>query len=139
MEKSTVIQVDDATKGIMEEVEDGISSTIEDKVSGMTDELLQKLQSLDSLSMTVNDLRKLAKDTKSLQSAIPPLQTSIDNVAKNTDSANVSIKKQSAEFADINDRLNKLEESLEKILLTQDMIVNLVTPFWKKWGKKKDV
>lgn len=138
MEKPTVIQVDEATKGIMEDIEDGVSSAIDDKVSEMKDEILNKLQSFDSLAMTVDDLRKMARDTKALQSAIPPIRESIDNVAKSADAANVSIKRQNDEFAALNGRLDKLEESVEKILITQNMIINIVTPFWKKWGKKKE-
>lgn len=32
-------------------------------------------------------------------------------------------------------QLNALKESVEKIQATLDIVVNLTTPFWKKWGK----
>lgn len=32
-------------------------------------------------------------------------------------------------------QLNALKESAEKIQATLDIVVNLTTPFWKKWGK----
>lgn len=32
-------------------------------------------------------------------------------------------------------QLNMLKESLEKVQVTLDIVVNLTTPFWKKWGK----
>ncbi len=32
-------------------------------------------------------------------------------------------------------QINTLKESLEKVQVTLDIIVNLTTPFWKKWGK----
>lgn len=138
MEKSTVVQVDESTKGIMQEVENGISSAIDEKMADMADDILDKLKSLDSLSMTADELRRLAKDTKALNNAIPPMTLSLDKIERKADDTNDAMTSQSEELKDIQERLDKIEASMEKLMLTQEMIINLVTPFWKKWGKKKE-
>ena len=78
MNNSVILQVDESTKGLMEEIQSGISSSIEDgmrevkdkveSVDGTTDMILRKFKDFDGLSSTVEQLRSLA---------VSPLENSV--------------------------------------------------------------
>lgn len=87
MNNSVILQVDESTKGLMEEIQSGISSSIEDgmrevkdkveSVDGTTDMILRKFKDFDGLSSTVEQLRSLAEESKKFTAIVSPLENSV--------------------------------------------------------------
>lgn len=73
---SVILQVDESTKGLMEEIQSGITSSIEDGIRDVkskveavddnTDMILRKFKNFDGLSSSIDQLRSLAEESKSL-------------------------------------------------------------------------
>lgn len=76
MNNSVILQVDESTKGLMEEIQSGISISIEDgmrtvkdkveAVDGTADLILRKFKNFDGISSTVEQLRSLAEESKNI-------------------------------------------------------------------------
>lgn len=74
MKDSVILQVDESTKGLMEEIQTGIASSIEDglrevqdkveTVDGNTEMILRKFKNLDGLNTAIENLRTLAEQSK---------------------------------------------------------------------------
>lgn len=236
MNKSIILQVDESTKGLMEEIQSGISSSIEDgmrevkdkvdTVDGTTDMILRKFRNFDGLGSTVEQLRSLAEESKKFTAIVSPLESGVDELRQKTktqeqvlsqtatnidlltkgvlelggkqdkltsdikgevenalsilgkdhqdarkllndallklsqaetirqeisDKLSISISAIKDSITELSDRyaenesvhqafesktssqIEDLSKSVEKIQATLDIIVNLVTPFWKKW------
>lgn len=90
MNNSVILQVDESTKGLMEEIQSGISSSIEDgmrevkdkveSVDGTTDMLLKKFKNFDGLDSTVDELRSLAEESKKFTAIVLPLESSVSEI-----------------------------------------------------------
>lgn len=90
MNNSVILQVDESTKGLMEEIQSGISSSIEDgmrevkdkveSVDGTAEMILRKFKNFDSLSITVEQLRSLAEESKKFSSVVSPLESSVSEL-----------------------------------------------------------
>lgn len=90
MNNSVILQVDESTKGLMEEIQSGISSSIEDgmrdvkekveSVDGTADKILSKFKNFDGLSSTVEQLRSLAEESKKFTALMPPLESSVSEI-----------------------------------------------------------
>lgn len=90
MNKSVILQVDESTKGLMEEIQSGISSSIEDgmrgvrdkveSVDGTTDMILRKFKNFDGLSSTVEQLRSLAEESKKFTAIVSPLENGMSEL-----------------------------------------------------------
>lgn len=90
MNNSVILQVDESTKGLMEEIQSGISSSIEDglkevkdkveSVDGTTDIILRKFKNFDGLSSTVEQLRSLAEESKKFTDIVSPLENSVQEL-----------------------------------------------------------
>jgi len=90
MSNSVILQVDESTKGLMEEIQSGISSSIEDgmrkvkdkveSVDGTTDMILRKFKNFDGLSSTVEQLRSLAEESKKFSEIVSPLENSVSEL-----------------------------------------------------------
>lgn len=172
MNNSIIMQVDESTKGIMEEIQSGISSSIEDGISDVkqrmdsvedtADLILSKFKNFDGLNSSAEQLRTLAEESKKITEMVTPLQSGIaviqqeskaneQKLAEQNNNLNLLIKsivelgdKQSAIASELNAEIEKVQqankeqfaslaESVEKLQATLDIVVNLVTPFWKKW------
>lgn len=87
MNNSVILQVDESTKGLMEEIQLGISSSIEDgmrevknkveSVDGNTDMILRKFKNFDGISSSVEQLRTLAEESKKFSAIVSPLDSSV--------------------------------------------------------------
>ena len=158
MNNTVITQVDESTKRLMEEIQDGISSSIEDgirdvgqeieSVEGKTDLILSKFKNFDGLNSSAEQLRSLAEESKKITGFVSPLQSGMAEQSEIIKQLKKSIaelgEKQVADSSKIKAELNNfqqasneqfasLTESIEKLQATLDIIVNLVTPFWKKW------
>lgn len=158
MNNTVITQVDESTKRLMEEIQDGISSSIEDgirdvgqeieSVEGKTDLILSKFKNFDGLNSSAEQLRSLAEESKKITGFVSPLQSGMAEQSEIIKQLKKSIaelgEKQVADSSEIKAELNNfqqasngqfasLTESIEKLQATLDIIVNLVTPFWKKW------
>jgi len=90
MSNSVILQVDESTKGLMEDIQSGISTSIEDgmrevrdkveSVDGTTDMILKKFKNFDSLSSTVEQLRSLAEESKKFTAIMSPLESSVSEL-----------------------------------------------------------
>lgn len=84
---SVILQVDESTKGLMEEIQLGITSSIEDgirevknkvnSVDNNTDLLLSKFKNFDGLTCTIDELRLLAEESKKFAAIVSPLENSV--------------------------------------------------------------
>lgn len=218
MKDSVIMQVDESTKGLMEQVQSGISSSIEGSIEGVkgeikdvadtTSKILRKFEDFDTIQKSVDELRSLADESKRFASSVNPLQAEVSGILESTGkqkenidvlvkglaelsknleiyhgefkesleevksnicaikAANQSIeetqkavnsmleslKNQAEKFIktyDTNELNHKEEErktgsaliglasSIEKIQASLTIIINLVTPFWKKWRTDK--
>lgn len=94
MNNSVILQVDESTRGLIKEIQSGISSSIEegmrevkdmvDSVDGNTDMILRKLKSFDGLSSTVDQLRSLADESKKFAAIVSPLQSSVSDLKEDS-------------------------------------------------------
>jgi len=96
MNNSVILQVDESTKGLMEEIQSGISSSIEDgmrevknkvdAVDGNTDMILRKFKNFDGISSSVEQLRTLADESKKFAAIVSPLESSVSELKQGSKS-----------------------------------------------------
>lgn len=101
MSRTIIMQVDESTKGLMEKVQSGISSSIEESirevqyevqnVSDNTESILKKIRHFDSISSSVDELRNLANESKKFTSLVSPLQDEVSLINKKADQASIEI------------------------------------------------
>ena len=156
--KSIIVETDEATQGIMNEIGNQFSDSLDKGFSSMrddlTDDIVMRLQSIDVFKMTPEQLKKLKEDTQKLISQVSPIESGIkaqQSAIASTQSAisKIESKIDDAKWAEIrsqidalklttdsqNEKLTALATEIEKIQETLGIIVNLVTPFWKRWRK----
>ena len=172
MNNSVITQVDESTKGLMEEIQSGISSSIEDgirdvrqtieSVEDKTYLILSKFKNFDGLNSSAEQLRSLAEESKKITGLVSPLQSGLTAIQRDSEAneqkiadlannLNLLIKgivelgeKQNTIASELKKKIEQVQqtnkeqfatltESLEKVQATLDIIVNFVTPFWKKW------
>jgi chromosome segregation ATPase len=77
-------------------------------------------------------IEKVSQELQNVEEKFVELDQKTGNLEKqvNEVQANLVIITQQNET-----QLNTLKESVEKIQATLDIVVNLTTPFWKKWSK----
>lgn len=90
MNNSVILQVDESTKGLMEEIQSGISSSIEDgmrevknkveSVDDTTDMILRKFKNFDGIGSTIEQLRTLAEESKKFTTIVSPLESNISEL-----------------------------------------------------------
>lgn len=87
---SVILQVDESTKGLMEEIQSGITSSIEDgirevknkvnSVDNNTDLLIRKFKNFDGLTCAIDQLRSLAEESKKFVAIVSPLENSVSEL-----------------------------------------------------------
>lgn len=138
MSDSVILQVDESTKGLMEEIQSGITFSIEegvrevkDKVESVdenTDMILRKFKNFDGLSSTVDQLRSLAEDSRKIAEIVSPLQNSVSEIHEGTKSNESQLKK-------VDDNVSLLIKELVEVgnrqavisSETKDMIQNVLS------------
>lgn len=93
MSNSVILQVDESIKGLMEEIQSGITFSIEngmrevkDKVESVdntTDMILRKFKNFDDLSCTGDQLRSLSEESKKTATIISSLESDISEIKQN--------------------------------------------------------
>lgn len=122
-----------------------LSQSANDKLDSMLSSLAE---SEDKVTKTIEHGVSSIKDTyteglRSIQNSIERVSQKLQNVEENIDQKTSDLEKR---INDVQDnltkiaqqneaQLNTLKESIEKIQATLDIVVNLTTPFWKKWSK----
>ena len=96
MNNSVILQVDESTKGLMEEIQSGISSSIEDgmrevknkvdAVDGNTDMILRRFKNFDGISSSVEQLRTLAEESKKFAAIVSPLESTVSELKQGSKS-----------------------------------------------------
>ena len=145
--KSIIVEADEATQGIMNEIGNQFSDSLDKGFSSMrddlTDDIVMRLQSIDVFKMTPEQLKKLKEDTQKLISQVSPIESGIKAQQSAIASTQSAISKIESKIDDAlklttdsqNEKLTALATEIEKIQETLGIIVNLVTPFWKRWRK----
>ena len=101
---SVILQVDESTKGLMEEIQSGITSSIEDGIRDVkskveavddnTDMILRKFKNFDGLSSSIDQLRSLAEESKKFASIVSPLQDSMAEIQQGANEVTLSEQKE---------------------------------------------
>lgn len=117
--RSTILQVDDTTRGIMEQVQSDLANTISDSLSSMrrtvegtsdnTEMALRKLSRLDGLDDSLGSLRNGLKDLQQFVDSIALLQTCLGRIEENQGKINDELSQKIAEL------LSKLNQSVSDI------------------------
>lgn len=123
--KSVIMQVDESTKGLMEEIQSGISSSIEESIRDVkstvesvgdnTDMILRKFRNFDGVGSSIEQLRSLADESKKFAAMVSPLQNSMAEI-KQVSKTNENILSQQVE------NLNSLAQSVNNLGGKQDVI-----------------
>lgn len=108
------------------ESEGKVTQTIENGVSSIKEIYAERMENIQERIENVSQkLQNVEEKFVELDQKTGDLEKQINKVQ-----ANLAIIAQQNEA-----QLNTLKESVEKIQATLDIVVNLTTPFWKKWGK----
>ncbi len=101
---SVILQVDESTKGLMEEIQSGIASSIEDgmrevkskveSVDDNTEMILRKFKNFDGLSSSIDQLRSLAEESKRFASIVSPLQQSVTEIQHESKANELTLSEQ---------------------------------------------
>lgn len=99
---------------VIQVIAEGLDTINKGHINMLSDikEVSQELQKIEDSVVLVN------QRTSEIEKRIRNMEANIENIAQQNAS-----------------QLNALKESVEKIQATLDIVVNLTTPFWKKWGK----
>lgn len=142
------------TDGLSEQMQEVVRNGIKG-LKGDTENIVLKLGKFNGLQSSIDELKQLAEDSKRLLQEDSPIDKEIDslkmkliskidekgkdiasqgnankiNLLKRLDDVNSSSQK---EFQQLKEQVENLQTSVEKVQLTLDIIVNLVTPFWKR-------
>ncbi len=164
---SVLLKVDESTRGIMEDLKEGIGDAVSskmqnvtDKVTEQTNEILEKFKNFDGLKMSMETIESLRQESRRMASKLTPLAEIEQGINKHTTSLDtlnsvmtethksmraleVKIDEMKIESDTTIKNINALEEQIrvlkdlaERQQKTLDIVVNLVTPFWKRWGHK---
>lgn len=152
--KSIIVEADEATQEIMNEIGDSFTDSLDSIKDNVTDEIINRLKSFDVFKMTPEQLKKLKEDTQKLINTVSPIESGVKAQQSALASAQSAINKietkiDNAKWADIRNQIEDLKAASEnqneqisqimveigKIQDTLGIIVNLATPFWKKWRK----
>lgn len=138
MNNSVILQVDESTKGLMEEIQSGISSSIEDgmrevkdkveSVDGNTDMILRKFKNFDGLSSTVEQLKSLAEESKKFAAIVSPLESSVSEIKQDNKTQEITLGKVCSDIDLLSKAVVQLGENQNK--LTSEVkteILNVVT------------
>lgn len=125
MNNSVILQVDESTKGLMEEIQSGISASIEDGIKDVrdkvasvddnTDMILRKFKSFDGLSSTIDQLRSLADESKKFAAMVSPLQTGITEIQLDSKAKGQILSEQTTNLSSLNDMVVELREKQRSI------------------------
>ena len=164
-----IVQVDESTKKLMEDIQEGLSTNVkgqisqiqkaEDKNSENIERVITKLNGFSGMNASIEELKTMAQETQSLKDDITPISSSINALREeNTKVINAveggfeavkqnfeNVEKLQEKILLVETKIDKLtsdiqsiQTSMEKIQYSIDIVINLVTPFWKKIFKKQE-
>lgn len=109
-----ISSVEEKENKVIQVIAEGLDTINKGHINMLSDikEVSQELQKIEDSVVLVN------QRTSEIEKHIRAMEANIENIAQQNAS-----------------QLNALKESVEKIQATLDIVVNLTTPFWKKWGK----
>lgn len=123
--KSVIMQVDESTKGLMEEIQSGISSSIEESIRDVkstvesvgdnTDMILRKFKNFDSVSSSIVQLRSLADESKKFAAMASPLQSSMADIKQVTKTNEKALSQQAENLNLLMSNVSNLEEKQDTV------------------------
>ena len=131
----------------------------EEENSENIERVITKLNGFSGMNASIEELKAMAQETQSLKDDITPISTTIN--ALREENANVinaveggfkavqqnfgTVEKLREKISDVETKIDKLtsdmqsiQTSIEKMQYSIDIIINLVTPFWKRIFKKQE-
>lgn len=164
-----IVQVDESTKELMQQVKDSLNSGVTEQISRIEqagkdnsdniEQVLRKLKDFSGIKTSIKELSGLAQETQQLKDEIVPIAQTLENMKNETtvklagvEGGINNIKQQTSEieklqnqFSALDTKLNTLlsntqtmQSSIDKLQYCMDIVINLVTPFWKKLFKKQE-
>lgn len=118
----------------------GAIRNAEEKVENGNNEVAQKIaEESSSIIKDYNEKQKnLLNRIASVSQKLQDIEELVQQKTEKLDERINALQEDLKLFAEQNEsEFNVLKESVEKVQVTLDIVVNLTTPFWKKWGKKK--
>lgn len=125
MKNSVILQVDESTKGLMEEIQSGITSSIEDglrevkdiveTVDGNAENILRKFKSFDGLSSSIEELRALAEQSKKFAEIVSPLQSSVYEIKQETKTNEQTLSQAVSNITFLVEKIIGLEDKQKEI------------------------
>lgn len=110
--------VQESESKVIQTITDGVG-TIHKTYAEGREEILCNIENISQELLKVKENIEFTKQrTEVIENRICDIEANIERIAQQNES-----------------QLNALKESIEKIQATLDIVVNLTTPFWKKWGK----
>lgn len=110
--------VQESESKVIQTITDGVGAIHKTYAEGR-EEILCNIENISQELLKVKENIEFTKQrTEVIENRICDIEANIERIAQQNES-----------------QLNALKESIEKIQATLDIVVNLTTPFWKKWGK----
>lgn len=161
VDESTKELMQGIQEGLSTNVKEQISQIekFEKENSENIDAVLAKLKGFSGMNASIEELKAMAQETQSLKDDIAPVSSSI--IALREENAKVvnaveggfeavkqrfdDVEKLHEKISLVETKIDKLasdlqsvQTSMEKMQYSIDIIINLVTPFWKKIFKKQE-
>ena len=113
---SVIVQVDASTKGILEEIQSGISTSIDEgmrSVNNLTeskgDEILRKFKSFDGINRSLEELRSLAEDSRKFDEMVTPLQDGLTEIRDSSRTNEQTLSEQAKTIAALIQKIAQIE------------------------------
>jgi len=123
------------------------------------EQVLKKLKDFSGIKTSIEELSGLAQETQQLKDEIVPIAQTLESMKNETtvkltgvEGSINNIKQQTSEIEKLQNQLSALDTkldtlvsntqaiqiSIDKLQYCMDIVINLVTPFWKKLFKKQE-
>lgn len=162
VDESTKHLMEKVQSGLTDGLSEQMQEVVRDGIKGLKDDtenIVLKLGKFNGLQSSIDELKQLAEDSKRLLLEDSPIDKEMDSLKteliskidekgkdiasqENANKENLlsrlnggldDVKSSSQkEFLQLKEQVENLQTSVEKVQLTLDIIVNLVTPFWKR-------
>ena len=157
--KELMHQVKDGlSSGVTEQIERIAKATRQDNSENIK-RVLSKLEDFRGIKTSIEELSGLAQETQQLKNEIVPIAQALESMKNETtvkltdvEGGINNIKQQTSEIENLQNQLSSIDAkldtlvsntqtmqtSIDKLQYCMDIVINLVTPFWKKLFKKQE-
>ena len=131
--RSIIVEIDEATKNLMDDIQSGvdgsmanIESRIKDCITNSVEEskdsIIKKLRSLDSLDLTMEELRNASMESQKLTEMVSPLSQNLTATEKHIME---EVKRLGDEISKIEGKVAAINENLSALLSLPSMLDNM--------------